>query len=47
MSALAAETDPTTQKLMALGLTFEQLNPAANSFADVIGNIASVGATAR
>lgn len=46
MSALAAETDPTTQKLMALGLTFEQLNPAANSFADVIGNIASVGATA-
>lgn len=46
MSALAAETDPTTQKLMALGLTFEQLNPAANSFADVIGNIAEVGATA-
>lgn len=46
LAFLASETDPTVRKLMDLGLTFEQINPAANSFADVIDNIAKSGADA-
>ena len=46
LASVASEADPTTRKLMEMGLTFDQINPAANSFADVIGNIADAGLTA-
>ncbi|MDD3388205.1 MAG: phage tail tape measure protein [Prevotella sp.] len=46
MSSLAAETDATTQKLLAQGIAYEDINPAMNSFADVIGTIADAGLTA-
>lgn len=46
LGQLASEADPTTEKIMALGLSFDQINPAANSLAQILGNIASVGATA-
>ena len=46
LASVASEADPTTKKLMEMGLTFDQINPAANSFADVIGNIADAGLTA-
>jgi len=39
LSSLASETDPTTQKLTALGLSFEELDPSVNSFIDIIGNL--------
>ena len=46
LASVASEADPTTKKLMEMGLTFDQINPAANSFADVVQNIADAGLTA-
>jgi len=46
LASIASEADPTTRKLMEMGLTFDQINPAANSFADVIQNISDAGLTA-
>lgn len=46
LASVASEADPTTKKLMEMGLTFDQINPAANSFADVIQNISDAGLTA-
>ncbi|MGD8567382.1 MAG: phage tail tape measure protein [Gammaproteobacteria bacterium] len=37
--SLASKSDPITQRLMQLGLTFEELNPQANSFAEIVDNI--------
>ena len=46
LASVASEADPTTKKLMEMGLTFDQINPAANSFADVIQNISDAGLSA-
>lgn len=43
LSALSDETDPTTRKLIDLGLTFDQLNPAVNGLTDIIGNLNAAG----
>lgn len=43
LGALASQTDPTTRKLISMGLTFEQLNPATNTFADIIGALGEAG----
>ncbi len=39
LSSLANEADPAAQKLAALGVSFADVDPAANSLADVIGRL--------
>lgn len=39
LSSLASESDPTTQKLINLGLSFEKLDPTINGIVDVIGTL--------
>lgn len=46
LSSIASEADPTTRKLLEMGLSFDKINPAANSFADIIDNISKAGLTA-
>jgi len=43
LGSLANQTDPTTRKLVEMGLTFEQLNPATNTLADIIGALGEAG----
>jgi len=43
LGKLAAETDPTTKKLVALGLSFEDIDTSSNSLANVFGTLSEAG----
>lgn len=46
LGQLANATGPVVQKLEALGFAYEDINPATNDFADIIGTLAEKGLTA-
>jgi TP901 family phage tail tape measure protein len=43
LGALANQTDPTVRKLEELGVSFDDVNPEANSLTEIIGNLADAG----
>ncbi|MFA7502993.1 MAG: phage tail tape measure protein, partial [Anaerovoracaceae bacterium] len=43
LGSLANETDPVVQKLGEMGIAFEDLNPATNSFTEIIGTLSEAG----
>lgn len=44
LTVLAKQTSKLDESLKAIGLTYEEVNPAANSFADIIGKLKKSGA---
>ena len=46
LGQLASETDPTIRKIVALGVSFDDINPAVNGLAEVFGTLSEAGLTA-
>jgi len=45
--SLSDQTGPTIKKFAELGITFDQINPAANSFSDILDVLAAAGVGAQ